>query len=285
LNAGITAFDSLGNWTIPSAFFPGIVLAASNLTVAGSTWLSGNLNANAVTLTGGSLSGAKISGGSLTGSVELSGFTSNNGTFYNSTLSGASITSASVRSDTLAADTFSGNSTADATFSLTGGNFINPTLGGSGFSLSSAFVTGKTDGSAASSGYLGEYVTATLALASAITLTTATAANVVSISLTAGDWDVYGVVDFSLAGGTSVFGTSGYIGGVSSTSGTLGAQDTYFNFPIDLNNKTGTFGFNVPKQRISVTTTTTIYLVAQATFSTGANTVKAYGTIRARRVR
>jgi len=135
----------------------------------------------------------------------------------------------------------------------------------------------------ASTGYVGEYISSSLSSVSAITLTTATAANVTSISLTAGDWDVYGVVDFSLAGTTSAFGTNGYIGGVNSSSATIGATDTYFNFAVDLTSKTGTFAFNVPTQRISVSTTTTIYLIAQATFSAG--TTKAYGTIRARRMR
>jgi hypothetical protein len=142
---------------------------------------------------------------------------------------------------------------------------------------------GTTTNDNASTGYVGEYVSSSLSSVSAITLSTSTAANVTSISLTAGDWDVYGVVDFSLTGTTSAFGTNGYIGGVNSSSATIGATDTYFNFAVDLTTKTGAFAFNVPTQRISVSTTTTIYLIAQATFSAG--TTKAYGTIRARRMR
>jgi hypothetical protein len=112
-----------------------------------------------------------------------------------------------------------------------------------------------------------------------------TPATITSISLTAGDWDVFGSTGFTLTGATSTFGSLGYIGGISTTAATLGTPDTYFNHPTDLNNKTGGFTFANPQVRVSISASTTVYLVGQATFSTGGTSVKAYGTISARRAR
>ena len=144
---------------------------------------------------------------------------------------------------------------------------------------------GTSTNDSAPAGYVGEFVTSTLASGSAVTLTTATTATVTSISLTAGDWDVFGSTGFLLVAATSVFGNLGYIGGISATAATLGTQDTYFNYPVDLTTKTGTLNFTNPQVRISISSTTTIYLVSQATFSTGGTSVKAFGTISARRAR
>jgi len=123
---------------------------------------------------------------------------------------------------------------------------------------------------------------ATLASGSAVALTTATAKTVTSISLAAGTWDVSGVVDFSLAGTTSVLGASNYIAGINTTTNALGGQDTYLNRPLIVTTGTGTMATDTPTRRITLATTTTVYLIAQATFSAG--TVAAYGTITANRV-
>jgi len=123
---------------------------------------------------------------------------------------------------------------------------------------------------------------ATLASGSAVSLVTATAKTVTSISLAAGTWDVSGVVDFSLAGTTSVLGASNYISGISTTTNTLGGQDTYLNRPLIVTTSTGTINSDAPRQRLTLASTTTVYLIAQATFSAG--TVSAYGTITANRV-
>lgn len=58
-------------------------------------------------------------------------------------------------------------------------------------------IVGVTNGSNAAAGSVGEYVTAS---PTGISLTTGTTINLTSISLTAGDWDVSGAVEFSPAG-------------------------------------------------------------------------------------
>lgn len=134
----------------------------------------------------------------------------------------------------------------------------------------------------AAAGKVGEYVASTVGSGAPVTLTTATVANVTSISLTAGDWDVTGMVNFQYGSGTAI---SYVLCGSSSTSATLGGEDTFtdWEIPFTAGASQGTYGFNIPIKRYSLSGTTTIYLVAKASFTT--NTLKAFGTIRARRVR
>lgn len=127
---------------------------------------------------------------------------------------------------------------------------------------------------------IGEYTEAAVASGSAVALTTATAANITSISLTAGDWDVSGVVGFLPAGTTSITVMGG---GSSATSATIGALGSAF-----AESQTATVPGAVgqirviPTVRLNVTATTTIYLVATATFTV--STLGGYGLISARRV-
>lgn len=140
-------------------------------------------------------------------------------------------------------------------------------------------ITGTTTNDNAIAGDIGEYVESVIASGSAVSLTDTTAKTVTSISLTAGDWDVTGVVDYVLTGATATHFKSGS----SSTSATFGAQDTFVDLPLITTTLSDTLGHIIPTTRFSLASTTTVYLVGQATFSAG--TVDAYGTIRARRMR
>jgi hypothetical protein len=126
------------------------------------------------------------------------------------------------------------------------------------------------------SGFLGEQVRSTVAQASAITLANGTAANVTSISLTAGIWDVTGVVMFN--GNITGTASGASIGTTSNTTGTLG--DNYMLTPTV--STVNDLAVVVPPYRISLTSTTTVYLVAICAFTAG--TSKAYGRISATRV-
>lgn len=151
----------------------------------------------------------------------------------------------------------------------------------------SGLQVGTSTNNNAPAGYVGEFVTATVAVGSAVSLTTATTANVTSISLTAGDWDVTGQIDFNLSGTTGTL----FQGGTSLTSATLPTQpggsglgtDSLFVMPIPVTTLTAVMTCDCNAVRVSLAATTTVYLTAQATFSVG--TVSAFGTIRARRVR
>lgn len=151
-----------------------------------------------------------------------------------------------------------------------------------GIPLQAGNILGTTTNDNAAAGYVGEYISSTIASGSAVSLTTNTTANVTSISLTAGDWDVTGVIDFKFGATTSYTNLQG---GQSSTSATLGAQDSYFDFeaPATVPTAAKDMAFPTPVTRFSLSATTTVYLVAQATFTV--STLAAYGTIRARRIR
>jgi hypothetical protein len=136
---------------------------------------------------------------------------------------------------------------------------------------------------ALSTGNVGDVTESTILAASAIGLTTGTAANVTSISLTAGDWDVWGSIFFTPAATTSV---TVEIGAISTTSATLptapgaGAYDRRVHTAVVPNQ---IFGMPVGRTRISLSATTTVYLVAQATFTV--DTLAAYGYLGASLVR
>jgi len=143
-------------------------------------------------------------------------------------------------------------------------------------------ISGVTTNSSASAGQVGEYVSSTVLVASQVSLTTNTAANVTSISLTAGDWGVGGCVVFYQAGPTTSSFQLAWTSSTSSTPPTLpnsgGLTQLTTTFSVG-----GVQVLAVPRQRFSLSGTTTIYLGGYATF--GVSTCAAYGHINARRVR
>jgi hypothetical protein len=132
---------------------------------------------------------------------------------------------------------------------------------------------------ASQAGAIGEYVSSLIASGSAVSLTNATAANVTSISLTAGDWDVRGNVNFTETTSTVTARSAG----ISTTSATLptDGSEGYCGVQSTVTSETNTI--TLPAKRISLSTTTTVYLVGQATFSAG--TCAGFGTLTARRTR
>lgn len=150
--------------------------------------------------------------------------------------------------------------------------------------LTNPNIVGTTTNNDAAAGSVGEYLSASLASGSAIPLTTMTGANVTSLSLTAGDWDVCGEVQLIFPSGTVY---NAYVAGISTTSATLpAAPDISRNgwtgaaqtLPSALGN-----GFVTGVKRISLASTTTVYLVCTVGFSAGSPA--AYGVLTARRVR
>ena len=76
---------------------------------------------------------------------------------------------------------------------------------------------GTSTNNNAAAGQIGEFVTSTVAIGAAVALTTGVTANVTSIPLTGGDWDVSGVVDHNIAVGTSITQINSGISLVSAT--------------------------------------------------------------------
>lgn len=140
-------------------------------------------------------------------------------------------------------------------------------------------LTTTTAADQAGAGKIGEFISSVIASASPVTLTNNTAVNITSISLTAGDWDVYGNVEMV----TQATTTSGFYGWTSATSATL-PDGSLWNATVLL---TGTMntgnGINTPYKRYNISGTTTVYLSALAASVSGNCT--GCGAIYARRVR
>lgn len=137
-------------------------------------------------------------------------------------------------------------------------------------------IIGVSNGSNAAAGSMGEVLSAQTLATSA---TSGTTLNATSVSLTAGDWDVTGVVRSSPAGSTVI---SQQAVGISTTSATLGVFGTFSNLTIPFPAGSGA-SIPAPTVRISISATTTVYLVTTQVFSTSTLTVD--GAIRARRIR
>ena len=183
-----------------------------------------------------------------------------------------------------AASLTAGNATAATTATnLSGGTVSATTIAASSTITPSqtAGIVGTTTNNNANAGSVGEYVSNFIGSGTPVSLSTGATSNITSISLTAGDWDVTGVVDLFTGTSTSVTIVEG---GISTTSATLGGQDTFFKIqsPAQVTSS-ATSAYPVPVVRLSLSGTTTVYLVANGTFTV--STLVGYGTIRARRVR
>jgi len=137
-----------------------------------------------------------------------------------------------------------------------------------------------SDGTAAAAaGKIGEYVEATRALADLLALSNATVANICSVSLTAGDWDVSGVVTFDLISAT----VSGKSAKTTQTSANGSVDGTNVFDSRYVSGATEITSLSTPVRRFLLSAPATIYLTASCAFSGG--TVKAAGFLSARRVR
>ena len=139
-----------------------------------------------------------------------------------------------------------------------------------------AIGTGVTDGSDAAAGQVGEYLTAaggSVALASGVT------ADIATLALGAGDWDVWGGVNFNSNIVTQIRQVWAWVNNASATV----PGDSLYTQITALFVDGGVQNIAAPSRRMSLATTTTIYLSAQATF--GISTSGASGNICARRVR
>ena len=155
-------------------------------------------------------------------------------------------------------------------------NASKTTIGHSG---SPGLIFGVTDASAAAAGVVGELISSTIASGSAVALVTATAKNVTSITLTAGDWDIWGWIGYITAATTSVTVLNSSISITTNTTGTHPVINrTAAIVPTAF---TPAFGQAVHYQTQNVSGSTIYYLVANATFTVAALT--AYGYIYARR--
>lgn len=149
----------------------------------------------------------------------------------------------------------------------------------------SDLIPGNTTGTNALAGNIGEFVSSSVLIGSAVPLTNNVNANITSIVLTSGDWDISANVYSAMAGSTFM----GYLeGAISTVSATLPARGSNGSNGLWNTDSSPTLsGANLSitcgPVRLSISATTTVYLVGVSTYTTGTNAL--YGFIGARRVR
>lgn len=134
-------------------------------------------------------------------------------------------------------------------------------------------IVGTTTDDSAATGSVGELLTAT---GSGVAMTTTVAVNITSLSVTAGDWDIWAWFEFY----ESAFAYTRCEASISTTSATTGATPTIIGSAALLASQ---YSGPVAAQRFSFSGTTTVYLVGKCTFGSGTSTAR--GTIYARRRR
>lgn len=172
------------------------------------------------------------------------------------------------------------NSSGTLTTALTISNAQACTFAGLIIPTSTIGIQGTTTNDNAQAGSVGEYMSNS---ASGVSLTTNDISNITSLSLTAGDWDVWALTGFQAAA-TTLF-MYGYTGFSSSSSGTpsIYSSISYGQTGVAIGAGGADTFLAVAAQRYSLSTTTTVYLNVAATFNT--STCAATGYIYARRVR
>jgi len=138
-------------------------------------------------------------------------------------------------------------------------------------------IIGTTSGNNTAAGNVGEFPTPTNL--TGVSLTTGTGANISSFSLTAGDWDVWGVCEINPAATTI---PTNLICGVSTTSAAVGAAGSFLRIQNTM--QTGASqDASAPIQRINISATTTVYLVVSSSFTVSTETASGYLFSRRRR--
>lgn len=146
---------------------------------------------------------------------------------------------------------------------------------------STSGIIGTTTNDSAAAGSVGQYMSSTVDYASRISLTTATAANITSLSLTAGDWLVTGNIVLAPNSSTTISYTFGWI---SATSASFPADHLIGGLYLGgITSNSSDSGVHVPVYRFSLASTTTVYLSTQCAF--GVSTMGALGFIEAWRIR
>jgi hypothetical protein len=144
---------------------------------------------------------------------------------------------------------------------------------------STSGIIGTTTNDSAAAGSVGEYVTSGASFVTGNMTTSNTPQNLTSISLTAGDWDVWSSAVLVL----NIATTTAWTGGISTTSATApsgGLTSAWYWIFAGVN---GASYDGKCYTRLSLSTTTTVYLVGTSTWTTTAPTF--YCQLNARRAR
>ena len=143
-------------------------------------------------------------------------------------------------------------------------------------------ITGTVAGAAPLTGTVGEFMAVTNNFGTGTNLTTGLDTNALKLTLTAGDWSVVGHATFAsgtaTAKGTQIKASIGLVNNSVNADGTQ-----VYSWPAVTNNAfTASVSLSTPV-RVNVTTSTNVYMNANATFTAGTWVV--YGEMEATRIR
>lgn len=157
-----------------------------------------------------------------------------------------------------------------------------PVLGGN-LGLGAYGIIGTATNDSAAAGNMGQFASSVIAQGAPVSIGSGGATNITSLSLTAGDWFVWGNTTFlQNLGVTNLTQCLTYVS--NATAGALPGAQLYSSFPNAGLGAGGYIGLNAPAQRFSLASTTTIYLISYAAFSVSA-TIDICGGLYARRIR
>ena len=145
----------------------------------------------------------------------------------------------------------------------------------SGSTILTGGIVGTTTGVDPSTGNVGQEISSNIPYASPVSITSTNIKNMTSISLTAGNWLIYGNINF-VNTGTNITSISCGIGTVSGAFPDA-SQTGFYTGPAILQ-----MSLVCPFVRLNVSTTTTVYIVGTATF--GAGTTNMNGGLYAIRI-
>lgn len=129
---------------------------------------------------------------------------------------------------------------------------------------------------------IGEYLSNSVPSGSAVALTTGAFANITSITLTPGDWDVWGDIVFLSGAATTITAMSASLSTTSATGDFTAGQFGTLNYPAGTVLGVTNNPVKAGPARFNVAVDTPVYLVAFQSF--GADTLKGWGFLGARRV-
>ena len=168
------------------------------------------------------------------------------------------------------------NSTAIGATTASTGKFTALQATGAFTPSTTSGIVGTTLGDNATAGSVGEFISST---STSTGITSATVTNITSITLSPGDWDVFGHILFSTAAGTTA---TVFLSAINSASATLPAAPLYTQHVVSVPANSA-YSEQPPMTRFNISGATTIFLVGEAVFSGG--TCSTQGILYARRRR
>ena len=213
-----------------------------------------------------------LSGGIVSGNLQVTG-----------SLAAATVTLGSNPTTALEAAT---KGYCDSSFlPLAGGTVTgNLAVGGAISPNHTAGILGTTTNDNTAAGSVGEYLSVTVPRDSAVPITSGATITVTSLTLSAGDWDVSGVVSFLTSGVTGLYATLAI--SLSPAAFSFASPGGGLTEVGNLTNPGTVFAtFPTGSVRLALAAATTVYLVSNGQFGGTFPTLAAYGFIGARRAR